>query len=108
MERPGSQAAVSFGLRSLFESLVIPAKAGIQSVVVAFPMACRVDSRLRGNDGTAERPCPANDTTTPQSSAGTVSRNGGFTTPHGEVNSPLRHTLGLHTRPEWGIIGRKA
>jgi hypothetical protein len=35
-----------------FEALVIPAKAGIQSVVVAFPMAYGVDSRFRGNDCT--------------------------------------------------------
>jgi len=49
-----------------FAALVIPAKAGIQSVGGAFPMACAVDSRLRGNDGTAERLCLANDTTTPK------------------------------------------
>jgi len=48
-----------------FETLVIPAKAGIQSVVGAFPMACGVDSRFRGNDRTWKRPCLANDTTTP-------------------------------------------
>jgi len=47
-----------------FETLVIPAKAGIQSVISAFPMACGVDSRFRGNDCTSERPCLANDTST--------------------------------------------
>ena len=47
----------------LFETLVIPAKAGIQSVVGAFPMACGVDSRFRGNDCAWEHPCRANDTT---------------------------------------------
>ena len=47
-----------------FEILVIPAKAGIQSVGGAFPMACGVDSRFRGNDCTWERPCLANDTST--------------------------------------------
>jgi hypothetical protein len=47
-----------------FETPVIPAKAGIQPFCGAFPMACRVDSRLRGNDRTWERPCLANDTTT--------------------------------------------
>jgi hypothetical protein len=33
-----------------FETPVIPAKAGIQSVDSAFPRVCRVDSRFRGND----------------------------------------------------------
>ena len=47
-----------------FETLVIPAKAGIQSVGGAFPMAGGVDSRFRGNDCTWERPCLANDTST--------------------------------------------
>jgi hypothetical protein len=47
-----------------FETFVIPAQAGIQSVGAAFPMACGVDSRLRGNDGTWEHPYLANDTTT--------------------------------------------
>ena len=44
-----------------FETLVIPAKAGIQSVGDVFPMACGVDFRFRGNDCTRERPCLAND-----------------------------------------------
>jgi len=35
-----------------FETPVIPAKAEIQSVVGAFPMAGGVDSRFRGNDRT--------------------------------------------------------
>ena len=35
-----------------FETQVIPAKAGIQSIGGVFPMACGVDSRLRGNDCT--------------------------------------------------------
>jgi hypothetical protein len=48
-----------------FETQVIPAKAGIQLVVGAFPMAWGVDSRFRGNDCTWEPPCLANDTTTP-------------------------------------------
>ena len=47
-----------------FETLVIPAKAGIQSVGDVFPMACGVDSRFRGNDGAWERQCLANDTIT--------------------------------------------
>jgi hypothetical protein len=55
---------VSFGMGITFETPVIPAKAGIQSVGGAFPMACAVDSRLRGNDGTWGRPCFSNDTTT--------------------------------------------
>ncbi len=55
---------VSFGIGSLIETPVIPAKAGIQSVVGAFPMACGVDSRFRGNDWTREGPCLAIDTTT--------------------------------------------
>ena len=45
-----------------FETLVIPAKAGIHSRVGAFPMACGLDSRLRGNDCTCERSYLANDT----------------------------------------------
>jgi len=55
---------VSFEIETPIDPLVIPAKAGIQSVVVAFPIACGMDSRLRGNDGTGERPRIANDTTT--------------------------------------------
>ena len=47
-----------------FETMVIPAQAGIQSAGGAFPMAGGVDSRFRGNDCTGERPCLANDTTT--------------------------------------------
>ena len=47
-----------------FENLFIPAKAGIPSVGGAFPMGCRVDSRLRGNDCTWDRPFLANDTRT--------------------------------------------
>ena len=47
-----------------FETLVIPASAGIQSVGGAFSMAGGVDSRLRGNDCTWERPCLENDNTT--------------------------------------------
>jgi len=47
-----------------FDTPVIPAKAGIQSVGGEFPMACRVDSRLHGNDCARERACLANDTTT--------------------------------------------
>ena len=43
---------------------VIPAKAGIHSVDSAFPKACGVDSRFRGNDCDFDRPCLANDTTT--------------------------------------------
>jgi hypothetical protein len=42
---------------------VIPATAGIQSVGGAFPMACEVNSRLRGNDGTWARPYLANEST---------------------------------------------
>ena len=47
-----------------YETPVIPAKAGIQSVNSAFPEVCGVDSRFRGNDCGLERPCLANDTTT--------------------------------------------
>jgi hypothetical protein len=47
-----------------FETPVIPAQAGIQSVGGAFPMACGVDSRFRGNDCTWEHLCLVNDTTT--------------------------------------------
>ena len=41
-----------------FETLVIPAKTGIQSVGGAFPMGCAVDSRLRGNDRIREACVP--------------------------------------------------
>ena len=47
-----------------FETPVIPANAGIQSVDSAFPKVCEVDSRFRGNDCGFERPCLANDTST--------------------------------------------
>jgi hypothetical protein len=48
-----------------FETPVIPAKAGIQSVDSAFPKVCGVDSRFRGNDCDLQRPCLPNDTSTP-------------------------------------------
>jgi hypothetical protein len=47
-----------------FETLVIPASAGTQSVGGAFSMAGGVDSRWRGNDCTWERPCLETDNTT--------------------------------------------
>ena len=47
-----------------YETPVIPAKAGIQSVNSAFPRVCGVDSRFRGNDCGLEPPCLANDTST--------------------------------------------
>ena len=50
--------------RIAFEAPVIPAKAGIQSVAGAFPMARGRDSRFRGNDFAWGRPFLANDTTT--------------------------------------------
>ena len=49
-----------------FKTLAIPAKAGIHFVVGAFPVACAVDCRFRGNACTWERPCLANDTTVPK------------------------------------------
>ena len=48
-----------------FETVVIPAKAGIQSVGGTLPRAGGVDSRFRGNDCTWEHPYLANDTSTP-------------------------------------------
>ena len=63
----GSRELVSFEIGPLSKpvsQLVIPAKAGTQSVIGAFPMACGLDSRFRGNDCTAERPRLANDTST--------------------------------------------
>ena len=66
--RSAALVLVSFGMGIWngipFETRVIPAKAGIQSIGGAFPMAGGVDSRFRGNDCPWERPCPANDTTT--------------------------------------------
>jgi len=50
--------------QTAFGTLAIPAKAGIQSVVGALPVACGIDSRFRGNDCSWERPCLANDTGT--------------------------------------------
>jgi hypothetical protein len=49
----------------LVETPVIPAKAGIQFVDNAFPKACGVGSRFRGNDYDLRRPCLANDTSAP-------------------------------------------
>jgi hypothetical protein len=46
------------------EAVVIPAKAGIQSLDSAFPQVCRVDSRFRGNDWRFERDPIPNDTAT--------------------------------------------
>jgi hypothetical protein len=65
----GAQLSVSIDSGAIwngipFETMVIPAKAGIQSVRGAFPMACRMDSRFRGNDRAWERPYLANDTST--------------------------------------------
>jgi hypothetical protein len=57
-----------------FETLVISAKAEIQSVDGAFPMACEVDSRFRGNDCTWECPCLANDTRAAQARVGVSKR----------------------------------
>ena len=48
-----------------YETLVIPAKAGIQSIDSALPKVCGVDSRFRGNDRDFQRPCLANDASTP-------------------------------------------
>ena len=48
-----------------FETWVIPAQAGIQSVDSLFPKSCRVDSRFRGNDWGLERSPNPNDTNTP-------------------------------------------
>jgi hypothetical protein len=50
-------------------NIVIPAKAGIQSVDGAFPKVRGVDSRLRGNDCGLERRCRASDATTLASQA---------------------------------------
>ena len=44
------------GIKSRFETPVIPAKAGIQSVASAFPEVCGVDPRFRGNDCDLQRP----------------------------------------------------
>jgi hypothetical protein len=63
LSHPISGAGVIWNAIS-FEILVIPAKAGIQFVVDAFPMTCGVDSRFRGNDCTWERPCLENDNST--------------------------------------------
>ena len=65
-----------------YETPVIPAKAGIQSVASSFPKVCGVDSRFRGNDCGLERLSRANDTTTlPYLGAliqrGATSRHGG-------------------------------
>ena len=45
-----------------YQTPVIPAKAGIQSVDSAFLKVCGVDSRFRGNDCGLQRPCLAKDT----------------------------------------------
>ena len=47
-----------------FETLVIPAKAGIEPVDSAFPKLWGVDSRFRGNEYPWERRRVANDTST--------------------------------------------
>jgi len=46
-----------------YETPVIPAKAGIQSVDRAFPKVYGMDSRFRGNDFGVGHPSLANDTT---------------------------------------------
>jgi hypothetical protein len=47
-----------------FETPVIPAKAGIQSIHRAFPKVYGADSRFRGNDRDLQRLCLADDTST--------------------------------------------
>jgi hypothetical protein len=47
-----------------FETPVISAKAGTQSVDSAFPKVCPVDSRFRGNDYGSQRPCLTKDSST--------------------------------------------
>ena len=58
--------------RIAVESLVIPAQAGIQSVGGASPIACRVDSRFRGNDCDSEHQVLANDTSTREGVRATI------------------------------------
>ena len=53
---------MSFGISSSYNTPVIPAKAGIQSLDSPFPKVCAVDSRFRGNDCGLDRPCLANET----------------------------------------------
>jgi hypothetical protein len=60
---PGSGV---IGRRIHFETPVIPAKAGIQSVNSASPKAGGVDSHFRGNDCDFQCPGLANETTTPR------------------------------------------
>jgi hypothetical protein len=61
----GAQVSYSMGIGVIwngmpFETTVIPAQAGIQSVGSAFPRVCGIDSRLRGNDRTRDCLCLAN------------------------------------------------
>ena len=60
--------------------MVIPAKAGIQSVGGAFPVACGVASRFCGNECTSERPCLANDASTQARGKEQVAQRGGAAT----------------------------
>jgi hypothetical protein len=53
-----------FGVRSLFETPVIPAKAGIYSANPGKQAVSALDSRFRGNDCGLARLCLANDTST--------------------------------------------
>jgi len=50
VKKSGSWVALPFAPFSCARLLVIPAKPGIQYVRRSTPKACRLDSRLRGND----------------------------------------------------------
>jgi hypothetical protein len=63
-----------------FETLVIPAKAGIQSANSTFPKVCGIDSRFRGNDCESQRPSLASDTSTER-----WQNNVGRTHPHSRI-----------------------
>jgi hypothetical protein len=54
----------SFGVRSLLETLVIPAKAGIYSANPRKQALSALDSRFRGNDCDSQLPGVGNDTST--------------------------------------------
>ena len=74
-----------------FDTPVIPAKAGIQSVDSTSPKVCRVDSRFRGNDCDFLRPALANDATTRAGEPGD-----GFASPN----------RGSHHEPQWMRAGQ--
>src|ERR1035441_1058701 len=94
----------SLGRRPLLKQWSFPRKR-IQPVGGGFPVDCGVDSRFRGNDCTWERPCLANETTTPALDSLDTQRHTGIHQVPSRSRRPRRSRSprmaggGVHLRP---------